>query len=204
MVHVTGEYCPALEHECLRWLDPDKAIVRRCAEYKRKSQCRSRDTVQLNFCIDRNEFTKVGEQLPTSDVSWRQAKALCEERGKRLCTEHEWTLACEGPQRLPYPYGWERDATRCNIDRQDLLSRGELKDHRKPAADFPGCLSPYGVHNLTGNVGEWVQIETAPPPFRSGGKGGWWGPLRNRCRAVTTGHNEFFHQIQIGFRCCKS
>ena len=39
-------------------------------------------------------------------------------------------------------------------------------------------------------------------PFKSGLKGGYWGPVRTRCRPMTTAHNEEFQFYQIGFRCC--
>ena len=204
MQHVAGEYCPDFEQDCRRWLDPHDAIARRCAEYAAPSRCKSKQKEQLDFCIDRTEFTSSGDPLPLSNVSWRDAKQSCERAGKRLCTLEEWTFACEGPEGLPYPYGFVRDSARCNIDRQDLLGKGQLIDHRRPVSEFPRCVSPFGVHNMTGNVGEWVHDVKAQPSHRSAGKGGWWGPLRNRCRATTGGHDEYFHQLQIGFRCCKS
>ena len=47
----------------------------------------------------------------------REAEAICKKASKRLCTENEWTFACEGEEVRPYPYGWTRDATACVIDR---------------------------------------------------------------------------------------
>ena len=54
---------------------------------------------------------------------------------------------------------------------------------------------------LTGNVDEWVVNESGKP-FQSGLKGGYWGPVRTRCRPMTVAHNEEFSFYQIGFRCC--
>ncbi len=62
-------------------------------------------------------------------------------------------------------------------------------------------MSPYGVHDMTGNVDEWVVNESGHP-YKSGLKGGYWGPVRDRCRPMTTAHNEDFAYYQIGFRCC--
>jgi formylglycine-generating enzyme len=63
------------------------------------------------------------------------------------------------------------------------------------------CVSSYGVHDMTGNVDEWVVNESGHP-YKSGLKGGYWGPVRTRCRPMTTAHNEDFNFYQIGFRCC--
>jgi hypothetical protein len=38
--------------------------------------------------------------------------------------------------------------------------------------------------------------------YKSGLKGGYWGPVRDRCRPMTTIHGESFSFYQIGFRCC--
>jgi formylglycine-generating enzyme len=62
-------------------------------------------------------------------------------------------------------------------------------------------VSPFGVHDMTGNVDEWVVNESGHP-YKSGLKGGYWGPVRTRCRPMTTAHYEEFIFYQIGFRCC--
>ena len=54
---------------------------------------------------------------------------------------------------------------------------------------------------MTGNVDEWVLNESGKP-HKSGLKGGYWGPVRDRCRPMTTAHDENFEFYQIGFRCC--
>ena len=63
------------------------------------------------------------------------------------------------------------------------------------------CVSPYGIHDLTGNVDEWTQS------VRRGGyqmilKGGHWGPARQRCRPQTRGHGPHYVRYDQGFRCC--
>ena len=40
-------------------------------------------------------------------------------------------------------------------------------------------------------------------PYKSTLKGGYWGPIRARCRPITSTHNEWFSFYQVGFRCCK-
>jgi len=211
MVRVEGDYCPWVEQKCLRWLDPETKM--RCAEFEPNSSCAGK-TVHKAFCIDRFEYpNKVGEK-PVVMKTWYEAKSTCESEGKRLCGESEWTLACEGQERLPYPYGYARDADACNIDKphpdpnEQLIANPLTRDkevarldQRDPSGARESCVSPYGVHDMTGNVDEWVVNESGRP-FKSGLKGGYWGPVRTRCRPMTIAHNEDFMFYQIGFRCC--
>ena len=74
-------------------------------------------------------------------------------------------------------------------------------DQRDASGAREACVSPYGVHDMTGNVDEWVVNETGRP-YKSGLKGGYWGPVRTRCRPMTTAHDENFTFYQVGFRCC--
>jgi hypothetical protein len=46
-------------------------------------------------------------------------------------------------------------------------------------------------------------VNESGAPYQSGLKGGYWGPVRTRCRPMTTVHYEAFAFYQIGFRCCK-
>jgi hypothetical protein len=75
--------------------------------------------LERDFCIDEYEAPNRpgGEVWHHGYVSFREANAACEAEGKRLCDADEWTLACEGPERLPYPYGWKRDNAACNVSR---------------------------------------------------------------------------------------
>jgi formylglycine-generating enzyme len=204
MVVVHGDFCPNVRQDCAKWLDQYSAGApkTRCAEFVKPSTCVG-ERHHVRYCIDRLEYARAPGELPVTDVSWTVARDLCESMDKRLCTENEWIFACEGPEMLPYPHGFERGSGVCNFDRSDLVLKGKMVDHRKPVTDFPGCVSPFGVANMVGNADEWVWLEHGYPPQRSGLKGGWWLAGRNRCRPVTGGHDEYFHEVQTGFRCCK-
>jgi formylglycine-generating enzyme required for sulfatase activity len=152
--------------------------------------------------------------MPVVMKDWYEAKAVCESEGKRLCGDSEWTLACEGQERLPYPYGYARDSEACNIDKPyrdvDESAMADWKrrdaevarlDQRTASGSHAACVSAYGAYDMTGNVDEWVVNEHGKP-YKSGLKGGYWGPVRDRCRPMTTAHNELFEFYQIGFRCC--
>lgn len=212
MVEVAGSYCPELAQRCLRWL-PTEQGVERCALFAPSGRCK-KPAVKKHFCIDRYEWPNKQGERPTVMKTWTEAQEMCRAAGKRLCGESEWTLACEGKQRLPYPYGRRRDAKACNIDRSlPQVNEKAIADPRTSAAEVarlwqgevsgarPGCKSPYGVFDMTGNVDEWVVNESGKP-YKSGSKGGYWGPVRARCRPMTTAHGETFPFYQTGFRCC--
>ena len=206
MVLVDGDYCPDPEQVCLKWIDPPPYENLRCAEYQKPAKCKL-PRVRERFCIDRDEYPENADEgergLPLVNKSYTEAQTLCEARGARLCREPEWELACEGEDMNPYPEGFSREAGACNIDRTDLGGMGDkLTDHRATFAEFPKCTSAFGVHDLTGNVDEWVERENMPAPHRSALRGGWWLPGRNRCRAATLHHDENYAAKQVGFRCC--
>jgi formylglycine-generating enzyme len=205
MVLVEGEYCPAVELVCLKWMDPPGPYHDyRCAEYKHPVTCTA-PREKKRFCIDREEYVAPGDALPLANQSWTTAGEVCASRGARLCLESEWQFACEGPDMHPYPYGdgFTRDLKACNIDRTDLGMPGNgLKDLRAPVTDYPRCVSPFGVHDMSGNVEEWTTLDKGKAPDRSSMKGAWWLPGKNTCRAATLGHGEVYFGKQVGVRCC--
>ena len=217
MVDVRGEWCPYVEQLCIRLVDPKHPETDRCAEYALTGRCLG-TPVHKSFCIDRFEWPNQPGVKPLVAVDWIGARDRCAAVGKRLCTDSEWTLACEGPQRLPYPYGYARNAEACNIDKPYIIpddakwsdprtrsAELERLDQRDPSGARDSCVSPYGVFDTTGNVDEWVVNETGredDKPYASGLKGGYWGPVRDRCRPMTTDHNRWYRYYQIGFRCC--
>jgi len=201
MVLVEGDYCTEVRETCLEWEDPPANKLARCAKFG-PSECVG-PRVHKRFCIDRDEYVASGQQLPMSDVSWTQAQSVCHVEGKRLCKETEWEFACEGEQILPYPTGYERDPKTCNFDKDPLLDRkGKLRDLREPEDATAACVSPFGARNMSGNVDEWVLRDRTYGEWRSALKGGWWMAARDRCRPATTAHDEHFHQLQTGVRCC--
>ncbi len=208
----------ALEQStCVDWIS--RTFPERCARFDRDrwlSLSQSLETRPMQFCIDRFEYPNRRGSYPWIMVTWTEAASLCRGDGKRLCTEAEWTFACEGEEAMPYPYGYERDSAACVIDRSprevneaalsprdsdqalrelDRLWQGE------PSGARPRCRSPFGVYDLTGNVDEWTS-SVVPGERPSILKGGYWGPVRDRCRPSTRAHGEGFAFYQQGFRCC--
>lgn len=240
MVLVSGNYCPSVQQNCIEHhsefnTDQKKkkkstergegkhasTVSERCLRYEEPSVCLSKTRVPMQFCMDRYEWPNKRGELPALLVSWGDAKKLCEAKGKRLCMEAEFNFACEGEAMLPYSYGYVRDATICNIDREYRKREKSLKkyercmknpeckaelarlDQRLPTGSMPRCVSPFGVYDINGNINEWVERPKQKYPNRSGLKGGWWGPVRGRCRPTVGFHKEDDYGYEEGFRCCK-
>ena len=210
MVLIDGVYCPFVGHRCTRFLYEERDV---CAEYAPEVICEGR-LERKRYCMDRFEYPNLEGVYPVVMVDYDEAKRACSVEGKRLCDTTEWEFACEGPQ----PYGTKRDASICNIDKPHpepeliLFSRPwaisaevDRLDQRVRSGEMARCVSPFGVHDMTGNVDEWSfnkQGKLREKPYQSGLKGGYWGPVRTRCRPMTSSHNQWFSFYQVGFRCC--
>lgn len=201
MIHVSGMYCSKLEERICIKQARDKRF---CLEFSDKPiKCLGSEK-EVNFCIDKEEFTSVVDGLvPIHNITYFQAETMCANVGKRLCMDYEWTQACEGPKRIPFAQGYNKGNI-CNVDiSKGIVVNKLLVDYTKPINENPECLSPYGVHNMSGNVDEVVTKSWGYKPDRTGLKGGYWTQSRNMCRPMTTEHSDFYGSIQTGTRCCK-
>jgi hypothetical protein len=142
-----------------------------------------------DFCVDIYEHPGKGEQ-PVVEISYADAKAICEERGARLCRPAEWVAACRGPNKATYPYGVAFAADKCNVDRnaiRDIVATGS----------FAECVSAAGIFDASGNVAEWVEGR-----YSYGGSAQDRTP--GRCPERKAWPNPSHKQGDIGFRCCAS
>jgi formylglycine-generating enzyme required for sulfatase activity len=224
MLPVEGRYCAKALQVCARELGNHRGHPtrsERCLEYVAPSVCEGPRS-DLRFCIDRFEWPNRDGEKPLVLVSWTEATQLCASVGKRLCGEEEWTLACEGSEMLPYTLGYSRPVAECSIDlpyrkpRRALLPHAECLrdgrcleelahlDQRRPALPTSSCTSPFGAIDMNGNVNEWVNASGGRYPHRGALKGGWWGPVRNRCRPAVLQHRDDHWGYEIGFRCCRN
>jgi sulfatase modifying factor 1 len=239
MVLVEGEYCTAksndapvdefgntpgagaadmkiVERECLKeWYAPQNK-KRVCEEFETKGTCTGK-MVKKRFCIDRYAWPNKKGHKPEVMNRYHQAQVKCAAVGKRMCTESEWTLSCEGPEMKPFPYGYVRDAKKCHGDEEwdgpnmtKVAQRDPAELRRlykgKPSGQ-PECVSDFGVYDLPGNTDEVVASETFESGWRgkyeSTNTGGpWYKGVRNQCRPKIYTHDEGFYHYYLSFRCC--
>jgi sulfatase modifying factor 1 len=221
MIHVAHSFCPELQRRCLDSEYEPSNHITLCHRFAIGEQRCLGPRQALDFCIDRYEYpNRLGAHPPVM-IDWHDAERLCAASGKRLCSDEEWTAACEGPDELPFPYGWDRDPAQCNIDNPWISpSLGKLQSPRAetrdaelarldrgvPSGSRPGCVSGYGVFDLTGNFDEWVRASASDVARRGHAaalKGGAWGHVRNACRPVTTSHAPGFAYYFVSTRCCR-
>jgi len=155
------------------------------------------------FHIDIYEYPNRPGALPMVNVNWYEARALCKEQGKRLCTEEEWEKACKGPEGSRFPYGSDEKPGCC-------FGNGPAYPDadREPSGTRPCCVSGYGVYDMSGNVNEWTSSRQSSssgegyPILKGGDYGNAFSNLRCSNRDHYHRREERFHDD--GFRCCRT
>ena len=168
------------------------------------------------FWIDAFESSvdKSGKAVSVPNVmpsftSWYDAEKACKAAGKRMCTEEEWVSACigepandhnkngkfvDGPVvgRL-YPYGpfYEKDTCR---DSEDKLTGKPTK-----TGSMPGCRTPEGIYDMSGNLYEWIG-QSADDAAMMGGD--FRTKTSGTCRRRAATYGAGYKNDTIGFRCC--
>lgn len=114
------------------------------------------------------------EQLPVVQVTHEGARRICAKLGKELPTEARWEAAARGSDGRLYP--WGNDLPRCEGVTFDRVEGGVCTTPKNvgPTAvgSQPQDVSPFGVHDLAGNVMEWTS-EPFVSPYTD------CGPCRN-------------------------
>jgi hypothetical protein len=210
---VDGDYCSEVEHKCLKsWYDKsNKKVI--CEEFAPTSKCVG-TKAKKRYCIDTYEWPNKKGERPEVMNRFHQAEVKCASVGKRLCTESEWTFACEGPDMTPFPYGYVRDAKKCNGDHKydgPDMKKVAARDPTELArlwkgvrsGSQPECISAFGVADLPGNADEIASTENPHAKYDSATTGGpWYKGVRNQCRPKIYTHNEDFYYYYLSFRCC--
>lgn len=113
---------------------------------------------------------------PATHISWYQATAFCnwltakvqqaniitENQVIRLPTEYEWEKAARGTDGRVYPYGDDAEIDNANMSDANLGTVCAV-------GLFPDGISPYSIHDMSGNVFEWcAPSEDATYSLRGG------------------------------------
>jgi formylglycine-generating enzyme len=147
---------------------------------------------------------------PVVQVSVEDAAAYCAHYGLRLPSDAEWELAASGTGDQRYPWGDEeprhRQPLRANFGTVACCAADASDGYRTtaPAGSFPDGASPYGLHDMAGNVWEWTSSEFPGAPGTAALRGGGWGNnpfcLRTSYRHA---NDRNVGRDHIGFRCAR-
>jgi len=124
-----------------------------------------------------SRFKNCGDDCPIESVSWNDVQRFIkklnlrsEDTEYRLPIEAQWEYACRAGTQTPFAFGkcLSVDQANYNGERRPLAgcTRGKYRGKTVPVASF--SPNTWGLHDMHGNVWEWVQDWY--------GKNRWGGP----------------------------
>ncbi len=151
------------------------------------------------------------DNCPVSKISWYEAADYCHLVGKSLPSEAQWERAAGNGNGCEFPWG-------NGFDLMSPPARGGLKLHDKafPVGSFPPNKN--GLHDMAGNVWEWVSdwfsiryyhadtLHNPRGPMSGTMKVRRGGSWSDSVKAMASGYRDWSSPFSrgfadIGFRC---
>jgi formylglycine-generating enzyme required for sulfatase activity len=226
---VTTDGCDAPRGKVLV---PATSVLIGPSDWEAEGRVKARTVKAGPFEIDRFEMTvgraqcdkcppKLSPRLAGRDVARAvsyvtldEARAVCAAYGGRLPTEDEWIVAAAGDRPRRYP--WGDTGAVCRRAAWGLMRGpcGTAATGPDTVGAHPDGATPLGIHDLAGNVAEWVESATpceAASPTAAPSLGTCLGVVRGGSyetdlatelrtwvrREVLAGTTE----ASVGFRC---
>ena len=141
---------------------------------------------------DDNDFNH--SLQPVVGITWKEARAYCQWKNKRLPTEAEWEKAARGKRPVRFPWGNEPpDKTRANFDNHVRKTA--------PVGSYPKGKSDYGVFDMSGNVSEWVKDWHYPEYYLFSPKENPPGPEKGHYKIIRGGNwKNKLEDIRLTYR----
>ncbi len=118
---------------------------------------------------------------PVVGITWNEAQKYCDWKGKRLPTEAEWEKASRGKRSVKFPWGNQTpDKTKLNFN--------NLVGKTTNVGSYEKGKSDYGVHDLSGNVSEWVKDWHDPEYYLFSPKENPQGPEKGKYKIIRGGN----------------
>lgn len=144
-------------------------------------------------------FPEGKAEHPVTDITWYEAAAYAEFRGKSLPSIFQWEKAARNgtftqstDEVMPWGYFQIKDKLdgRANISGRDTVA--------VDANEYG--MSPFGCYNMAGNAAEWCLNETSEGFTTAGGS---WGDPSYNFGSIASFPGDFASN-KLGFRCVKN